>query len=68
MEFIYKLVELTYKTTINKIQQAKKQLELDGKKITNRAITKLIEMDVSNVGKRIKDKPVDMEFEVSLWN
>ena len=55
-------------TTINKIQEAKKQLELDGKKITNRAIAKLIEMDVSTVGKRIKDEPVDMDYEVSLWN
>ncbi len=54
--------------TINKIQEAKKQLELDGKKITNRAIAKLIEMDVSTVGKRIKDEPVDMDYEVSLWN
>ena len=55
-------------TTISKIQQAKKQLELEGKKITNRAIAKMIEMDVSTVGKRIKDKPVDMGYEVSLWN
>ena len=55
-------------TTINKIQEAKKQLELDGKKITNRAIAKMIQMDVSTVGKRIKDEPVDMDYEVSLWN
>lgn len=55
-------------TTINKIQEAKKQLELEGKKITNRAIAKMIQMDVSTVGKRIKDKPVDMDYEVSLWN
>lgn len=55
-------------TTINKIQEAKKQLELDGKKITNRAIAKMIQMDVSTVGKRIKDEPVDMNYEVSLWN
>ena len=55
-------------TTINKIQQAKKQLELEGKKITNRAIAKMIQMDISTVGKRIKDEPVDMDYEVSLWN
>ena len=55
-------------TTINKIQEAKKHLELEGKKITNRAIAKMIQMDVSTVGKRIKDKPVDMDYEVSLWN
>ena len=55
-------------TTINKIQEAKKQLELEGKKITNRAIAKMIQMDVSTVGKRIKDEPVDMDYEVSLWN
>lgn len=55
-------------TTINKIQEAKKQLEIEGKKITNRAIAKMIQMDVSTVGKRIKDEPVDMNYEVSLWN
>ena len=55
-------------TTINKIQEAKKQLELEGKKITNRAIAKMIQMDISTVGKRINDEPVDMDYEVSLWN
>jgi hypothetical protein len=54
--------------TINKIKHAKKQLELEGKKITNRAIAKFIGMDVSTVGKRIKDDPVDMDYEVSMWN
>jgi hypothetical protein len=55
-------------TTINKIQEAKKQLELEGKKITNRAIANMIQMDISTVGKRINDEPVDMDYEVSLWN
>ena len=54
--------------TINKILLAKKQLEMNGKKITNRAIAKMIEMDVSTVGNRIKDDPVDMDYEVSMWN
>jgi len=39
-----------------------------GKKITNRAIAKMIQMDISTVGKRIKDEPVDMDYEVSLCN
>jgi hypothetical protein len=54
--------------TIDKIISAKQELELQGKKITNRAVARIIQMDEKTVGKYINAAPVDMDYEVSLWN
>jgi VirE N-terminal domain len=54
--------------TINKIIVAKQELRLQGKKITNRAVARIIRMDEKTVGKYINAAPIDMEYEVSLWN
>ena len=54
--------------TIEKIICAKQELELQGNKITNRAVARMIQMDEKTVGKYINTAPVDMDCEVSLWN
>lgn len=54
--------------TIEKIISAKQELELQGKKITNRAVARMIQMDEKTVGKYINTAPVDIDYEVSLWN
>lgn len=54
--------------TIQKIITAKQELELQGEKITNRAVVRVIQMDEKTVGKYINASPVDMDYEVSLWN
>lgn len=58
----------TRSITINKIISAKQELERQGKRITNRAVARLIEMDEKTVGKYINAAPIDMGHEVSLWN
>lgn len=58
----------TRSITINKIISAKQELERQGKRITNRAVARLIEMDEKTVGKYINAAPIDMVYEVSLWN
>jgi hypothetical protein len=54
--------------TINKIQAAKLELEQQGLKVTNRAIARITAMDEGTVRLRIKDKSIDMDYEVSLIN
>ena len=54
--------------TINKIIAAKQELHLQGKKMTNRAVARIIQMDEKTVGKYINAAPIDMDYEVSLWN
>ncbi|MCA6471257.1 MAG: hypothetical protein IM591_12800 [Chitinophagaceae bacterium] len=58
----------TKSLTIDKIVAAKIELERQGTKITNRAIARVIQMDEKTVGKYINSSPIDMDYEVSLWN
>jgi hypothetical protein len=58
----------TKSITIGKINAAKIELERQGTKITNRAIARVIQMDEKTVGKYINSSPIDMDYEVSLWN
>jgi len=54
--------------TIQKIITARQELQLQGKRITNRAVARIIQMDEKTVGKYINAAPVNMDYEVSLWN
>jgi 5-bromo-4-chloroindolyl phosphate hydrolysis protein len=58
----------TRSLTIQKIIAAKQELQLQGKKITNRAVARVIQMDEKTVGKYMDATQVDMDYEVSLWN
>jgi hypothetical protein len=58
----------TRKINIEKINSAKIELRLMGKKETIKAIAELTNLDPGTVSKRINDKPIDMDYEVSLWN
>jgi hypothetical protein len=58
----------TRKTNIEKIASAKIKLELTGRKVTQKAIAELTGLDPGTVSKRINDKPIDMDYEVSLRN
>ncbi len=58
----------TRKINIEKITSAKIELRLMDKKETIKAIAELTNLDPGTVSKRINDKPVDMDYEVSLWN
>lgn len=54
--------------TINKISQARLELERQGKKVTNRSLAAHANLSVKTVGKYINCIPIDMNYEVSLWN
>lgn len=56
------------KNTIAKIHGAIQELEFKAKKVTIKAISDLTGLDPGTVCKRLKDEPVDMDYEVSLWN
>ncbi len=51
-----------------KIDRAITILQKQGIKTTNRAVAKLIGMSVDTVSDRKKDPPIDMNYEVSLFN
>jgi len=54
--------------TRKKIDSAIELLNVQNIKPTNRAIAKLIGMSVDTIGDRKKDPPIDMDYEVSLFN
>ena len=56
------------KNSIAKIHGAIQELEFKAKKVTIKAISDLTGLDPGTVCKRLKDEPVDMDYEVSLWN
>ena len=54
--------------TRKKIDSAVELLNARNIKPTNRAVAKLIGMSVDTIGDRKKDPPIDMDYEVSLFN
>ena len=54
--------------TRKKIESAIELLNAKNIKPTNRAVAKLIGMSVDTIGDRKKDPPIDMDYEVSLFN
>jgi hypothetical protein len=54
--------------TRKKIDSAIDLLNVQNIKPTNRAVAKLIGMSVDTIGDRKKDPPIDMDYEVSLFN
>jgi hypothetical protein len=54
--------------TRKKIDSAIELLNVQNIKPTNRAVAKLIGMSVDTIGDRKKDPPIDMDYEVSLFN
>ena len=54
--------------TRKRIDSAIELLNVQNIKPTNRAVAKLIGMSVDTIGDRKKDPPIDMDYEVSLFN
>lgn len=54
--------------TKKKIDDTIELLKGQGKKPTNRVIAEILDMSVDTIGDRRRDPPIDMDYEVSLFN
>jgi outer membrane protein assembly factor BamA len=60
--------KMTVNTSINKIQQAKEQLQQEGKKITQVEVARVCGLSLKTVKNHYKKTPVDIEELVEIFN